>query len=422
MEVLPADEIAGYTALGELALDGGLTNVASVLPAAIHANAQDRGLIYPAGQGSESAWAGNVEILAPGTLLALVNHFKGTLVLSPPETRLADTAPQYPDMSDIKGQETAKRAVEIAAAGGHNMLLVGPPGAVKSMLAARLPGLLPPLDASEVLETSMIRSIAGELQNGVLSAARPFRDPYHSASMPSLVGGGHKARPCEASLSHQDVLFLGELPEFQRGALEALRQPLETGRVSIARANAHVTYPAHFQLIAAMNPCRCGYLDNPAEACSQAPKCAQKYQSKISGPLFDRIDLHVDVRAVNPADLSLPPPAENSSHIAARVLAARTIQKNRFNERGVPFRTNAEADGNLLDDIAAPDDAGRKLLLEASEKMGLSARGYHRVLKVARTLGDLDNGNPTINRLHIAEARRWRTAHKGGHEALTFLS
>lgn len=301
------------------------------------------------------------------------------------------------------------------------MLMIGPPGAGKSMLAARLPGLLPPLDAAEVLETSMIRSLAGELQNGRLSAARPFRDPHHSASTPSLVGGGHKAKPGEASLAHLGVLFLDELPEFQRGALEALRQPLETGRASIARANAHVTYPARFQLIAAMNPCRCGYLDNPAEACSQAPKCAETYQSKISGPLFDRIDLHVDVPAVNPADLNLPPPAENSGDIALRVEAARTVQKRRFADRGVPIRTNAEADGKLLDDIAAPDTEARKLLVEASERMGLSARGYHRVLKVARTLADLDGAtldaegadNTAINRIHIAEALSYRRIQPG---------
>ncbi len=432
MEVLPMDEIGGYTALGELALDGRLSSVAGVLPAAIHASAAGNGLICPGAQGPEAAWAGEVEILAPSNLLALVNHFKGTQVLSPPQTRPTDDAPTYPDMADIKGQETAKRAVEIAAAGGHNLLMVGPPGAGKSMLAARLPGLLPPLDASEVLEISMIRSIAGELRNGALSAARPFRDPHHSASIPALVGGGHRARPGEVSLSHLGVLFLDELPEFQRAALEGLRQPLETGRVTIARANAHVTYPARIQLIAAMNPCRCGYLDNPAEACSRAPKCAQDYQSRISGPLFDRIDLHVDVPAVNPADLNLPPPAENSAAIAARVLAARTVQKRRYAKLGtdtasgapnaVPIRTNAEADGMLLDEIAAPDNEGRKLLVEASERMGLSARGYHRVLKVARTLADLDGDgahDTAVNRIHIAEALSYRRIQPGRGAALT---
>ena len=413
MDVLPADEIAGYTALGELALDGGLTRVAGVLPAAIHAGAHGRGLVCPAAQGSEAAWAGEVEVLAPESLLALVNHFKGTQVLSPPRARLDDAEPDYPDMADIKGQETAKRAVEIAAAGSHNLLMVGPPGAGKSMLASRLPGLLPPLDASEVLEISMIRSLAGELTNGGLTRERPFRDPHHSASVPALVGGGHRARPGEVSLSHLGVLFLDELPEFQRGALEALRQPLETGRTTIARANAHVTYPARIQLVAAMNPCRCGYLDNPAEACSRAPRCARDYQSKISGPLFDRIDLHVDVPAVNPADLDLPPPAENSADIRARIARARETQLKRYAKVNgkVPVRTNAEADGKLLDEVAAPDEAGRKLLVEASERLRLSARGYHRVLRVARTLADLEGAGPFdtgLGRIHIAEALSYR--------------
>ncbi len=417
MDVLPADEIAGYTALGELALDGRLTRVAGVLPAAIHAVAYGRGLVCPAAQGPEAAWAGEVEVLAPETLLALVNHFKGTQVLSPPRARLDEAEPDYPDMADIKGQETAKRAVEIAAAGGHNLLMVGPPGAGKSMLAARLPGLLPPLDAGEILEISMIRSLAGELTGGLagggLTRERPFRDPHHSASVPALVGGGHRAKPGEVSLSHLGVLFLDELPEFQRGALEALRQPLETGRVTIARANAHVTYPARIQLVAAMNPCRCGYLDNPAEACSRAPRCARDYQSKISGPLFDRIDLHVDVPAVNPADLDLPPPAENSADIRARIARARETQLKRYAKLNgdPPVRTNADVDGKRLDEVAAPDEAGRKLLVEASERMGLSARGYHRVLRVARTLADLEGAGPGdrgLSRIHIAEALSYR--------------
>ena len=418
MDVLPVDEIARYTALGELALDGRLSPVAGVLPAAVHAGAGNGGLICPEQQGPEAAWAGDVEILAPANLLALVNHFKGTQVLSQPQTQLVETSSQYPDMADIKGQESAKRAVEIAAAGGHNLLMVGPPGAGKSMLAARLPGLLPPLDASEVLEISMIRSLAGELQSGRLTAERPFRDPHHTASTPSLIGGGHRVRPGEVSLAHLGVLFLDELPEFQRGALEALRQPLETGRATIARVNAHVTYPASIQLVAAMNPCRCGHLDNPAEACSQAPKCADTYQSRISGPLFDRIALHVDVPAVNPADLGLPAPVENSADITIRVAAARAIQKQRFQRLGADagVRTNSDADGKLLDEIARPDDAARRLLIEASEKMGLSARGYHRVLKVARTLADLDGTGPddtSLDRIHIAEALSYRRIRPG---------
>ena len=406
---LPADALDGYVALGELALDGALSAVTGVLPAAIHASAQGRGLICPEAQGGEAAWAGDLEVLAPADLLALVNHFKGTQVLTPPEARLAEDAAVHPDLADIKGQESAKRALEIAAAGGHNMIMVGPPGAGKSMLAQRLPGLLPPLDAAEALEVSMIHSLAGQLSEDGLVRRRPFRDPHHSASVPALVGGGPRARPGEVSLAHLGVLFLDELPEFARNALESLRQPLETGRASVARANAHVTYPARVQLVAAMNPCRCGYLDDPGQACTRAPKCAVEYQSKISGPLFDRIDLHVEVPAVRPGDLSLPPAAEASADIAPRVAAARALQKARYAplDHNPPIRTNAEADGKLLEEVAGPDDDGRRLLAEASERMKLTARGYHRVLRVARTIADLE-GSPGVGRIHIAEALAYR--------------
>lgn len=415
MGALPVDELDGYVALGELALDGALAPVSGVLPAAIHANANDRGLICPAAQGGEAAWAGDLMVLAPVNLLALINHFKGTQLLSRPQPRLAADDARYPDLADIKGQETAKRALEIAAAGSHNLLMVGPPGAGKSMLASRLPGLLPPLDAAEALEVSMIHSLAGTLASEGLVRRRPFRDPHHSASLAALVGGGLRARPGEVSLAHLGVLFLDELPEFQRAALESLRQPLETGRTTVARANAHVTYPARFQLVAAMNPCRCGYLDDPAQACARAPKCAQEYQAKISGPLFDRIDLHVEVPAVSPADLTLPPPAENSAAVAARVAAARNRQKARYaaiETEGPAPRTNAEADGRLLERVAAPDDAGRRLLTEAAERLKLTARGYHRVLRIARTLADLD-GSDGVGRLHVAEALSYRRVAPG---------
>ncbi len=422
MGVLPADEIGRYVALGELALDGSLTAVAGVLPAAVNALARERGVICPAGCGGEAAWAGGgLDVLAAPSLLALINHFKGTQVLTPPRPRMEELSASGLDLRDIKGQETAKRALEVAAAGGHNLLMIGPPGSGKSMLAARLPGLLPPLAPAEALEVSMIHSVAGLLEDGRLMRRRPFRDPHHSASLPALVGGGARAKPGEISLAHQGVLFLDELPEFPRQTLEALRQPLETGRASIARANAHITYPARVQLVAAMNPCRCGHLDNPALACGRAPKCAADYQSKISGPLFDRIDCHIEVPAVSPSDLALPPAAEGSAQVAARVAAARAIQTDRYrpshggggqpharrDDHNPPVRSNADADGELLERVAGPDQQGRSLLSQAAERMYLTARGYHRVLRVARSLADLE-GVDAVRRIHIAEALSYR--------------
>lgn len=420
MGIVQPDSVEGYIALGELGLDGSIAPVAGVLSAAMTASASDRGLICPAAQGSEAAWAGDLEVLAPATLLSLINHFKGTQVLSRPTPMLAEEQERHLDLRDIKGQESAKRALEVAAAGGHNLLMVGPPGSGKSMLAARLPGLLPPLSPVEALEVSMVHSVAGILDQGRLLRSRPFRDPHHSASMAALVGGGLRAKPGEVSLAHNGVLFLDELPEFQRGVLEALRQPLESGRAMVARANAHVAYPARIQLVAAMNPCKCGYLGDAALACNRAPKCAVDYQSRISGPLFDRIDLHVDVPAVNPLDLSLPPPAEGSAEVAARVAVARALQTERY-ERLAPGRTlrcNAEVDGELLEQVAAPDAAGRALLTEAAEKMRLSARGYHRVLRVARTLADLA-GRDGVSRLDIGEALSYRRLVAGRNAMVT---
>jgi magnesium chelatase family protein len=399
-----AESLSHYIAVGELCLDGRIAASPGVLLAALHASSLDKGLICPAVQGSEAAWAGELDVIAAPDILALLAHLKGTALVSAPPEAEAEPPDGGPDLAQVKGQEVAKRALEIAAAGGHNLLMSGPPGAGKSLLAACLPGILPPLQPSEALEVSMVASVAGELGGGKIKRKRPFRAPHHSASMPALVGGGLRVRPGEISLAHLGVL-LDELPEFQRPVLDSLRQPLETGSVSVARANTHVTFPARVQLIAAMNPCRCGHLGDPALACSRAPRCAADYQARVSGPLLDRIDLHVEVPSVSAADLTLPPPAEGSAEVAQRVAAARQVQADRYNGHGP--RTNAEADGELLDDVATPDEPGRKLLADAAAAMRLSARGFHRVLRVARTIADLA-GAEQVGRIHVAEALSYR--------------
>lgn len=415
---IPADALQDYLIIGELNLDGTIAPVAGALPAAITANAMGKGLICPHECGPEAAWAGaEVDILAPRSLIALANHFRGTQVLSRPEPAIRQLPADMPDLADIRGQESAKRALEVAAAGGHNLLMIGPPGSGKSMLAERLPSILPPLSAAELLEVSMIHSIAGQLAGGKLSDRRPYRAPHHSATMASLIGGGLRARPGEASLAHHGVLFLDELPEFQPQTLDALRQPLETGQCVIARANHHVSYPANIQLIAAMNPCRCGMAGEPGHSCQRGPRCMSDYQARISGPLLDRIDIRIDVPAVSAADLIRPAKAEPSAVVAKRVARAREIQRQRYLSLGQPdIVCNARASNMLIEEIAEPDAAGLQLLRDAAEKLRFSARGYHRILKVARTLADLE-GSPKVGRIHLAEAISYRIAGERLHAA-----
>jgi len=408
---IPHDALSSFTVLGELGLDGSIAAVAGVLPAAIGANGRGQGLICPNACGPEAAWASpEIEIIAAQSLIQLANHFKGTQVLARPQPKIRDLNGDVLDLADIKGQESAKRALEVAAAGGHNMLMIGPPGAGKSMLAARLPTILPPLSPGELLEVSMIASIAGEIDGGALTNRRPFRSPHHSASMPALVGGGLRARPGEISLAHNGVLFLDELPEFSGQVLNSLRQPLESGDVAISRANHRITYPARFMLVAAMNPCRCGRATDPGFSCKRGTniRCAAEYQGRLSGPLLDRIDLHIEVPAVTAADLILPPPAEGSREVAARVARARDIQRERYAAIGISnLRTNAQMGGSVLEEVARTDSAGMALLREAANSMRLSARGYHRILRVARTLADLDNAE-NVGQVHLAEALSYR--------------
>jgi len=405
MGVVDAAALDRLVVVGELGLDGRVAPSPGVLLAALHAAATGRGLVCPAAQGAEAAWGMKGELVAAPDLLSLVNHLKGHGRLRAPEPGGVEEGATGPDLSQVRGQEGARRALEIAAAGGHNLLMVGPPGAGKSLMAACLPGILPPLDPAEALEVSMIQSAAGTLTGGRLTRSRPFRSPHHSASTAALTGGGARARPGEVSMAHLGVLFLDELPEFGRAALDSLRQPLEAGSVSVARAAAHVTYPARVQLVAAMNPCRCGHLGDASLACTRAPRCAADYQARVSGPLLDRIDLHVEVGAVSAADLLGAAPAEGSAAVAARVAAARDIQRRRF--AGTGARTNAEADGAALEACATPDGPGRALLAQAAERMRLSARGYTRVLRVARTVADL-GGAETVGHAHVAEALGYR--------------
>ena len=408
--VLPEEKLSQYLILGEVGLNGAIVKTDAVLPAGVWANKNGLGLICPGPQGGEARLSGHDDILAPFHVLELINHFNGTSPLQlPDKISTADTIPQHKiDMSDVHGQAAAKRALEIAAAGGHAMLMVGPPGSGKTMLASRLPTIMPEMTAEEILETSIIYSIAGQLDNKSLMSSRPFRSVHHTSSPVALAGGSSDARPGEISLAHNGVLFLDELPEFNRATLEILRQPMESGKILISRARRNATYPARFQLIAAMNPCPCGHLGNAAMSCSRAPRCAEAYQNKISGPLLDRIDLHVDVDAVNPWEMNKDDgtPRETSTEIRARVVAARARQVARQGH------VNATLDGPELEQFEQLNDKLTAFLNTAAEKMGMSARGYNRIKRLARTIADL-RGSADIEMPDLAEALSYRPINRG---------
>ncbi len=402
LDLVPGEEIENNVALGELSLDGEIRAVQGALPSAIAAAGQGKGLICPEACGREAAWVGAAEVLAPPSLIDLVNHFAGRKALTPPEPGPVSTRRSAADLIDVKGQESARRALEVAAAGGHHILMVGEPGSGKSMLASRLTGIMPPLSPEEALEVSTIYSLAAQPGDGTIFKERP----YHSASMPAMIGGGRDAKPGEISLAHRGVLFLDELPEFSRPVLESLRQPVETGEVVVSRATAHVKYPARFLLAAAMNPCRWGYLGDASRACSRAPKCGADYAARLSGPLIDHFDIRIEVPPVTPDMLSLPPHGEISAKISHRVFEARAAQADRMNGTRL---INGELEGEVLDRVATPDAPGQEVLRAAAEKLRFTARGYHRVLRLARTLADLE-GSDAVRKVHVAEAVGYRRA------------
>ena len=404
---LVKDVLKNIVFMGALSLDGSVEKVAGVLPAAVKAASMGLNIACPQANGTEAAWSNAPLILPVAHILELINYFKGQATIMPPAKPIINEGNYNIDMADVKGQESAKRAMLIAAAGGHNLLMIGPPGSGKTMLAERLATILPKLTVSEALETAMIHSVAGLLGDKI-DFCRPFRAPHHSASTPALVGGGKRGVPGEISLAHNGVLFLDELPEFARSTLDSLRQPLESKEAVIARVEAHITYPANFQLIAAMNPCRCGHLGTNNHICSRAPLCAAEYLRRLSGPFLDRFDMQIDVPAADPYALTSDKIGTDSATMRQKVMQVREICHERCQKLGLNKTIiNADLKGEILETMLDLDDNLREYAAQAALKCGLTARGLMRILRLARTIGDLQN-EKKVSKLHFVEALSYR--------------